>query len=121
MIKNVVKATANAKKQAIWWKYLAWTSPFVALAIIVGEVLLGFDNLVQSTSLIILITFIGTSVLWWWWAISKIALIVESIGLNADRFNDIINDLKETRKLVQDLDADTRKWREPKSDKPKSN
>ena len=35
----------NIERQALWWKYAAWTSPFVALAILIGEILLGFDNL----------------------------------------------------------------------------
>jgi hypothetical protein len=51
----------NIEKQARWWKYSAWTLPFVALAILIGEELLGFDT--APTSFVIVVTFIATSVL----------------------------------------------------------
>lgn len=90
----------NIEQQARWWKYAAWTAPFVALAIIVGENLLGFDNWIQSTSLVIMITFIATSVLWWWWAISKIVFMVESAHRIEKNFSDLKDELKEIKRDV---------------------
>ena len=98
----------NTEKQARWWRYAAWTAPFVALATIIGEQLLGFDNLVQSTSLVIIITFIATSVFWWWWAISKIVHIVKAAERVEKSFEGIKQELKEIKK-----DVGNRQWREP--------
>ena len=92
----------NTEKQARWWRYAAWTAPFVALATIIGEQLLGFDNLVQSTSLVIIITFIATSVFWWWWAISKIVYMVKCSFKMESNFEDIKKEIKQVRKDVGD-------------------
>ena len=101
----------NIEKQARWWKYAAWTAPFVALAIIIGEQLLGFDNLVQSTSLVIIVTFIATSVFWWWWAISKIVYMIKSAERVEQNFDDFKKELLEIKRDVGD-----RQWREPNND-----
>jgi hypothetical protein len=92
----------NIEQQARWWKYAAWTAPFVALAILVGENLLGFDDWIASTSLVILVTFIATSVFWWWWAISKIVFMVESAHRIEKNFGDLKDELKEIKKNVGD-------------------
>lgn len=90
----------NIEQQARWWKYAAWTAPFVALAILVGENLLGFDNLLQITSLIIIVTFITTSVVWWWWALSKIVFMVESAKRSEKNFSDLKEEIKEIKRDV---------------------
>ena len=90
----------NIEQQARWWKYAAWTAPFVALAILVGEKLLGFET--QSTSLIILITFIATSVFWWWWAINKIVLMLRTAERVEDNFLEVKRELKEIKRDVGD-------------------
>ena len=90
----------NVERQALWWKYAAWTAPFVALAILLGENLLGLDNWIQLTSLIIVVAFIATSVLWWWWALSKIVFIVESSNRIEENFTDLKSELKEIKKNV---------------------
>jgi len=97
----------NTEKQARWWRYAAWTAPFVALATIIGEQLLGFDNLVQSTSLVIIITFIATSVFWWWWAISKIVYMIKCSHRMEDNFETLAKELKEIKN-----DVGNRQWRE---------
>ena len=90
----------NIEQQARWWKYAAWTAPFVALAILVGENLLGFDNWIQSTSLVIVVTFIATSVLWWWWAISKIVYMIECSHRMEKNFSDLKDELIEIKRDV---------------------
>jgi len=96
----------NTEKQARWWKYAAWTLPFVALAILIGEELLGFDT--APTSLIIVVTFIATSVFWWWWAISKIVYMIKCSHRIESNFEELKDELKEIKKDVGD-----RQWREP--------
>ena len=96
----------STEQQARWWRYAAWTAPFVALAILIGEELLGFDT--APTSLIIVVTFIATSVFWWWWAISKIVYMIKCSHRIESNFEELKDELKEIKKDVGD-----RQWREP--------
>ena len=96
----------NTENQAKYWRYAAWTSPFVALAILIGEELLGFDT--RPTSFIIVVTFIATSVFWWWWAISKIVYMIKCSHKMESNFEELKDELKEIKKDVGD-----RQWREP--------
>ena len=100
----------NTEKQARWWRYAAWTAPFVALAIILGEILLGFDSLVNITSVSIVVIFITTSVFWWWWAISKIVTMMSTSERVEKNFELLKDELKEIKK-----DVGNRQWREPDS------
>jgi len=109
MLSNILREGETMNKteqQARWWKYAAWTAPFVALAILIGEYLLGFDT--RPTSFIIVVTFIATSVFWWWWAISKIVHIVKAAERVEKSFEGIKQELKEIKK-----DVGNRQWREP--------
>jgi len=93
-------------QEAGYWAYAAWTAPFVALAILIGEELLGFDT--APTSLVIVITFIATSVFWWWWAISKIVYMIKCSYKMESNFEELKNEFKEIRK-----DVVSGEWREP--------
>jgi len=88
----------DTEKQATWWKYAAWTSPFVALAILLGEFLLGFET--RPTAFIIVITFVATSVFWWWWAINRIVYMIKCSHKMEDSFNELRKDFKEIKKDV---------------------
>lgn len=101
----------NIEKQARLWKYAAWTAPFVALAVLIGQILLGFDSLVKITTIAIVVLFITTSVFWWWWAISKLVDMVNATERVIDNFNELKTEIKEIKKDVGD-----RQWREPNSD-----
>lgn len=96
----------DTEKQAQYWRYAAWSAPFVALAILVGEFLLGFDT--RPTAIIIVVTFIATSVFWWWWAISKIVYIVKCSYRMERNVGEVAKELKELRE-----DVGNRQWREP--------
>jgi len=91
--------------QARWWRYAAWTAPFVALAILIGEELLGFDT--APTAVIIAVTFVATSVFWWWWAISKIVYMIKCSHRMEDNFETLAKELKEIKN-----DVGNRQWRE---------
>ena len=99
------------EQQAKCWRYAAWTAPFVALAIILGEVLLGFDSLVNITAITITTAFIATSVFWWWWAVSKIVYMFKAAERVDENFKDLTKELKEIKRDVGD-----RQWREPRND-----
>jgi hypothetical protein len=90
----------ETERQARWWKWAAWTAPFVALAILLGEIILGIDT--QPTSFIIVVTFIATSVFWWWWAISKIVYMIKCSYRMEDNFEHIKKEIKQVRKDVGD-------------------
>ena len=98
----------TTEQQAKYWRYAAWTSPFAALAILLGEIFLGFDSIVNITSIIITTIFITTSVFWWWWAVSKIVAMMKSAERVEKNFENIKNELKEIKK-----DVGNRQWREP--------
>lgn len=98
----------TTEQQAQYWRWAAWTSPFVALAIILGEILLGFNSIVNITSIIIVVIFITTSVFWWWWAISKIVHMMNAAERVEKNFEGIKEELKEIKRDVGD-----RQWREP--------
>jgi len=99
----------NTEKQARWWKYAAWTAPFVALAILIGEELLGFDT--APTAVIISVTFFATSVFWWWWALSKIVYFTKCSQRMEKNVESLVSELLELKK-----DVSNREWREPKDD-----
>jgi hypothetical protein len=101
----------TTEQQAKYWRYAAWTAPFAALAIIIGEILLGFDSIVNITSIAITTIFITTSVFWWWWAVSKIVQMMECSKRVEKNFLELSRELKEIRKDVGD-----RQWREPSND-----
>lgn len=96
----------DTEKQAQYWRYAAWSAPFVALAILVGEILLGWKT--NTTALIVVTTFIATSVFWWWWAISKIVYIVKCSYRMERNVGEVAKELKELRE-----DVGNRQWREP--------
>ena len=98
----------TTEQQAKYWRYAAWTSPFAALAILLGEIFLGFDSIVNITSIIIMTIFITTSVFWWWWAVSKIVFMVQSAEQVVQNFDELSKEIKEIKKDVGD-----RQWREP--------
>ena len=101
----------TTEQQAKYWRYAAWTSPFAALAILLGEIFLGFDSLINITSVTIVTIFITTSVFWWWWAISKIVIMMNSAERVEKNFNEFKEELKEIKKDVGD-----RQWRESSND-----
>ena len=98
----------KTEQQARWWTWAAWTAPFVALAILIGEKLLGFNSIVGITSVIITTTFITVSVFWWWWAISKITVMMKGHEQVEKNFNDLAQQIRDIKK-----DVGNRQWREP--------
>ena len=104
-------AIMTTEQQAKYWRYAAWTAPFAALAILLGEIFLGFDSLINITSIVIVTIFITTSVFWWWWAVSKIVHMMKAAERVEKNFEGIKHELREIRKDVGD-----RQWRKPSND-----
>ena len=101
----------TTEQQAKYWRYAAWTAPFAALAILLGEIYLGFDSIVNITSIAITAIFITTSVFWWWWAVSKIVQMMECSKSVEKNFLELSRELKEIKN-----DVGNRQWREPSND-----
>lgn len=101
MIGQFFKSVEKARTQARYWSWAAWTLPFVALAILVLESYLGWEDLYSKTLLIIIVIFFSISVFWWWWAISKIVQILESFQRTEQHFEDVKSELRETRKTIR--------------------
>ena len=99
------------EQQAKYWRYAAWTSPFAALAILLGEIFLGFDSVVNITSIMVTTIFITVSIFWWWWAISKIVYIMNAAERVEKNFESVKKELIEIKRDVGD-----RQWREPSND-----
>lgn len=98
MVRKFKQIVKQAQTEATYWKYAAWTAPFVALTILILELWLGEPEFIQKTIKFITITFITVSVFWWWWAIHKIIVILESMERTSDNFEDVKKELRETRK-----------------------
>ena len=99
------------EQQAKYWRYAAWTSPFAALAILLGEIFLGFDSVVNITSIMVTTIFITVSIFWWWWAISKIVYMLNAAERVEKNFEGFKKELIEIKRDVGD-----RQWREPSND-----
>ena len=80
--------------------YTAWTAPFVALAVLIGEILIGSDTILGATSIAVVVTFVTTSVFWWWWAITKIVYMIDMTTQVEQNFNQLKNEIG---KLNKDL------------------
>jgi hypothetical protein len=101
MIKNLVKAVDQAKKESRLWAYAAWTLPFIAIAVLVFEHLIGWDSVITKTLTTIAIVFFSISVFWWWWALNSIVIILDAMNKNEKHFEEIKEELRETRKTFR--------------------
>jgi hypothetical protein len=101
MIGQFLKTVNETKIQARWWTWAAWTLPFVALAILAFEYLLGWESMYSKSLVIILVTFFSISVFWWWWAINKIVVLLQSFQRTEQHFLDVKAELQETRKAIR--------------------
>ena len=99
--KGLLKTLVKTKVEIKWWSYAAWTLPFVALAIIIFERIFGFENYYQITLTLVSLVFFSISVYWWWWALHKIAVILSYMNKTDRHIEEVINEIKETRKAIQ--------------------
>lgn len=99
--KGLLKILVATKIEIKWWSYAAWTLPFVALAIITFESYFGFENYVKTTLTISSIMFFTICVYWWWWALNKIGIILSYMHKTDRHIEEVITEIKETRKAIQ--------------------
>jgi hypothetical protein len=100
-IKSIRAAAKQAGEEAGLWAYAGWSLPFTALSIIIFEYLIGWNELIDKTIIIIAVVFITLGVFWWWWAIHKIVKILDSMSKTEERFEEIKQELRETRKAIR--------------------
>lgn len=96
----------NIDKQISYWKYAAWTLPFLALAGIIFFHWIGWDTTLQRFLVIIFTVFFGISVFWWWWALDKLgSLIKEKLNV-VNQLNVLANEIKKLRKDLREDNTD---------------
>jgi len=87
------KKIKDTLAQASYWAYAAWTLPFVALAVLTGEILIGHESWMGHTAITVVVTFIITSVFWWWWALSKIVFMIRATQQVEENFTELKSEL----------------------------
>ena len=108
MVKQFFQLAKETQTQAKWWTWAAWTLPFVALAIISFENYIGWDSLMHRTLVIISVVFFTISVYWWWWALNKIVALVDGFNRAQQNFEDIKDELRKTREVLNNRDVGDR-------------
>lgn len=103
MKQNLTQAVKRAGQEVRLWTYAAWTLPFLAIALIVFEHFIGVDTWISTTLVIITTIFFSISVFWWWWALNKVVTIMAAMKANEDRFQEVIHEMKQTRKVMNEL------------------
>jgi len=102
MENKIVKSTI---KQASYWAYAAWTTPFIAMILLVGEILIGHDSMYGVMAISIVVTFVTTSVLWWWWALRRILYMIKTTQQVEQNFESL---MAEISSLKKDMDTKVR-------------
>ena len=87
------KKIKDTLAQASYWAYAAWTFPFVALALVIGETLIGHETWMGAMAIAVVVTFVITSVFWWWWALSKIVFMIKATQQVEENFNELKSEL----------------------------
>lgn len=95
-----MKKIDKTLREARYWTYAAWTLPFVALTVLIGEILIGSDTILGATSIAVVITFVTTSVFWWWWAITKIVYMIKTTSQVEENFQDLKRELLGLKKDI---------------------
>jgi hypothetical protein len=88
-------------KQAKWWRYAAWTLPFVALATLIGFEYFSLNNLYDIAVITTIVVFFSVSVFWWWWAIDAIKKMFVLMQITESNFNDVKKALQETKEILR--------------------
>ena len=97
------KASEKASKEARLWSNAAWTLPFIALAAIVFEHYIGWEDYIDKTIVIITVSFFGISVFWWWWALNKFVVLLTAFSSIDDSFKEIKDELKSTKEAIKNV------------------
>jgi hypothetical protein len=88
--------------QVKYWKWAAWTLPFVALGAIAFGYWIGTSTSFHIIMVITCTTFFGISVFWWWWALEKVAKMVKDRLTIEQKFEAIIDEMRSLRKDIKD-------------------
>lgn len=96
---NFKEKIKKAEQQTKYWKYAAWTLPFVALAALAIVDLIGLNTVYSTLIVVISTVFVATSVFWWWWALHKFVDIMKAMESTAKTLSEVqkyINDIKKS-------------------------
>lgn len=109
--KSIKDKAKLAEKQARWWKYLAWTLPLIALAIIITSYYIGTDEIYKQAIAVTTVVFFSISAIWWWWALFKLVDIVKGLSITASQLSRIKYNLTEFKKRYDEERSDRNRKR----------
>lgn len=94
-------------KFIIWqvniWDKFAKLSPIIVIIALIVLYLLGYRDWILIYS-IGAVFFVTVAVTWWFWVIYSIASIAIVLHRSGTNIQDIINEIKELRKIIKDKD-----------------
>ena len=95
----------NDAKFIVWqvnlWDRFAKSSPFLLIFLIGLFYLLGFRDW-NLFLYICLGLFVSVIIVWWFWVIYTIAVIAYTINNSGKRLTDVVEDIKEIQKTIND-------------------
>ena len=94
------------QRQVTYWKYAAWTLPFLAVFLLMSADLIGFEDYRRNVICAIIFTFLCICVFWWWWCVDKIKIIFAYQRANELTFAEVLKEIRETKKMFEN-DSDT--------------
>lgn len=102
------------KKHLEYWKTAAIALPFVALLLLV--LTHNLDEVIHSTIYCIVVISIGAlSVIFWVWTMYNMIQLVGYLGNVDTKYNEVILELKDTKKLLKQEGKDARNRERRKS------
>jgi hypothetical protein len=94
----------NIENQTKYWKWAAWTLPFIALAGIAFAYWIDDSGLFGKFIVITSTVFFGISVFWWWWALDKLSILIKERLSFEKKFDEVVAEFKRLRKDINDSD-----------------
>jgi hypothetical protein len=105
---------SRIKKHLEYWKTAAIALPFVALLLLVSTH--NLDEVIHSTIYCIVVISIGAlSVIFWVWTMYNMIQLVGYLGNVDTKYNEVILELKDTKKLLKKEGNDARNRERRKS------
>jgi len=105
---------SKLKKELELWKICAIALPFIALILLL--ITHNIDIGIHSTIYCIAVTSVGViSVMFWVWTMYNMIKLVGYLGSVDIKYNEVITELKDTKKLLKQEGKDARNWQRRKS------
>lgn len=90
------------------WRNIGYTAPFVAVALLLGVLLLENATVLDITICAVIISFFSVAVFWWWWAMDTLKHLIKNNNNTSERLQDIKQDISWIRKTFDRLRSSNR-------------